>query len=255
VAQVIRSFGIAGALGLAALAGSVFAASSPSYAASPYSHRAAFSVSPSGQLVPGAQVSFTGSGFPPGLALRLEECDPEGPIINSKCTAIADSFVLSGADGSVSGTATIIAGPVGTTVDTNCPVSRDQASGGQRCVVALAATDGSGWYGAAPISFSPSVPVRAAPPPTTTPTLKPTAGENPPSTVPLGDAPVANGTRLADSPKAVPMPAKAASSGHGGPFGWPLWLAVMAAAAAGTGALRAARARRRRRRTALRQGR
>lgn len=252
---MIRSCGVVGALGLTALAGSLFVAPSPSYAASPYSHRAAFSVSTSSQLVPGAQITFTGSGFPPGLALRVEECDPDGQIVNSRCTAIADSLFLSGPDGSVSGSATIVSGPVGTTVDASCPVNRDQASAGQSCLVALAATDGSGWYGSAPISFSSSVPVPAGPPPTTTPTPEPAPGANPPSTVPEANAPVADGTRLADAPKAVPMSPSAASSGRGGAFAWPVWLGVMAAAAAGTAVLRGARSRRRRSRALVTAGR
>lgn len=242
---MIRSCGVAGALGLAALGGSLFVASSPSYAGSPSSHRAALSVSPSSQLLPGAQVSFAGSGFPPGLALRLEECDADGPIIDGRCTAIADSLFLSGPDGSVSGSATIVSGPIGTTADSNCPVRREQASHGQRCLVALAATDGSGWYGVAAISFSPSVPVPADPPPPTAPTTTPAPGEATRSTVPVSGGPLADGTKLADARKAVQVSAAAASSGRGGPFDWPVWLALMACAAAGTGAVRAARARRR----------
>jgi hypothetical protein len=235
------------ACAILALAGGVVLSASPSYADSPYSHRGRLAVSPSNQLSSGTQITFAGSGFPTGLALRLEECDPDGPLTDSRCTAIADSLFLTSGDGSVSGSATIVSGTVGssgsgaTAAAGNCPVSREQAAHGQGCLVVLEAVDQSGWYGAAPIGFAPSVPVPADPPPRTT-------TSNPPATAPSAPARQAradaNGTDLVDARGPAVGAGTAGAAGRGGPFGWPVWGALMAGAAAGTGALRAARTRR-----------
>lgn len=200
------------------------------------------SVSPVSGLVAGSTVTFHGYGFPPGVALRVEECDPVGAVSVNRCTAIADSLLLTDQHGSVSGTATIVTGPVGIVAGSSCPAG----PGNTRCDLVLAPTESPGSYAATPISFAGPAASRPA-----------AAARNPRR---AAYKPAAASDRSEPAGPVTPTPAEAAQGGqhnrtgaegssrahHRSTLAWPLWVAVMAGAAAGSGALQAARARRRR---------
>jgi hypothetical protein len=120
---------------------------------------AALQVAPATGIGPGAQINFVGTGFPPGAALRLEECSLAGPGPDpSRCTAIGDSLLLVAPDGSVQGTATVVTGAVGAAPGAVCPVAPPL-----ECAVWLVAAGAGGASAGAPIGFAPGVPVPPAP--------------------------------------------------------------------------------------------
>ncbi len=204
--------------------------------------RPSLTVNPATGLQGGSQISFTGADFPPGSALLLEECDPGGQAGGYPCTAISDSVFLTGPDGSVHGTATVIAGPVGTGPGGNCPVDHSQAEHGQTCVVALEPAAPPGFAAVAAIGFALSVPSPADPPPPPPPA--PTPSSAVPTTAPVdggrigaGSAPrgPGAGTDLAAATAPDPGAPTHAPAPRGSRFRWTTWLSAMIGAAACAG--------------------
>jgi hypothetical protein len=198
---------LAVAFPLVALASTAAAAATPP---------AALQVAPANDIDAGAQITFVGTGFLPGVALRLEECSLAGLGPDpSRCTAIGDSLLLVAPDGSVQGTATVVTGPVGAAPDAVCPAAAPRA-----CSVWLVAAGAGGASAGAAIGFAPGVPappasaaVVAPPAPPTVAPPRPLAPAPAPtvpaSTVPASiapttrpPAPVAAGGSLAARPRA-----------------------------------------------------
>jgi hypothetical protein len=229
---------------LAALA----AASGPAGATGASVH---LTVTPAAGLAAGSEIAFVGTGFSPGTAVRVEECDFAWAAGDSRCSAVAASLFLAGDDGSVSGSASVIVGPVGTVPGSNCPVSQAQSAEHQGCLLVLESADQSTWYATAAISFAPSVPLPASPPPL----AHPTPTSTPPVPAPVAAHPVGHdltATAAAPAPTGTLHPVTRAG---GGRLAWYRWLLVMLGGAAATGALRAAHTRRRRlRRSPVRSG-
>jgi Neocarzinostatin family len=210
-------------------------------------------VTPAAGLAAGSEIAFVGTGFAPGTAVRVEECDFAWTAGDSRCSAVADSLFLAGADGSVSGSASVIAGPVGTVPGSNCPVSPAQSAEHEGCLLVLESADQSTWYATAAISFASSVPLPAGPP--APPPAHPTPTSTPPAQEPV--APPPDGQDLTAA-NAAPAPTGALHPvvrAGGGRLAWYRWLLVMLGGAAAAGALRAAQTRRRRlRRSPVRPG-
>ncbi len=113
-------------------------------------------VDPSTGLLPGAQVTVAGAGFPARAAVQVDECELSAAEIldPSRCSPIANSLLLTGTDGTVRGTATVVSGALGSAPGAGCP-----AAPSATCALALVAVGSSPAEADAPIAFAPTVPL------------------------------------------------------------------------------------------------
>jgi hypothetical protein len=116
-------------------------------------------VVPSTGLLPGAQVTVAGAAFPARAAMEVDECElPAAEALDpARCSPVADSLLLTGPDGTVRGTATVVSGAVGTAAGAACPAAPPAT-----CALALVAVGSPAAEAAAPIVFAPTVPMPLA---------------------------------------------------------------------------------------------